>query len=244
MELTGLQKWAAQNDCTPEEVTALLMTEQPDNWDNILWESRTGPTEFSTGRAAAIEGLLARGRDGELYVPLAAILAATGASADTVHKVLSENNDFDNLKREDGAIRSDGLQKLCGLIRQALGQPEPQVIPKEERKTAASAGKASGKRRTKYSISKAAIADLLGRDAELPVRAIRLFLLSLPDYKAQDIALMSDNDVSSVFSRSYAALSIGGGTVILPKEDCETVLTALSQGGTYYIPASEINPAD
>ena len=39
MELTGLQKWAAQNDCTPEEVTALLMTEQPDNWDNILWES-------------------------------------------------------------------------------------------------------------------------------------------------------------------------------------------------------------
>lgn len=100
-------------------------------------------------------------------------------------------------------------------------------------------GKAPARRKTKYSVSKNQISEMLkSGDGTMPVREVRAFLLSLPDYKPQDVALMSDADVMEIFGGGYVAVKLGSGVVVMPPDGYDILVGLLSAPDTYYIPAA------
>ena len=109
------------------------------------------------------------------------------------------------------------------------------------------AQKTPTKRKTKYSANKAAVAELLKpADAAFPVREIRAFLLSLPEYKPQDMALMSDTDVMDIFSKNYIAVNLGSGMIIMTPTCCAAMSDLLVSREACcipsIIPAKQENP--
>ena len=62
------------------------------------------------------------------------------------------------------------------------------------------------------------------------IKNIRLFLLSLPDYKPDDIALMSDEEVRELFDKNYIAIELTTGVWIINK----TILPTLADTEDMY----------
>lgn len=111
--------------------------------------------------------------------------------------------------------------------------PPPRTSPKQ------ASQKPPAKRKTKYSANKNTVAELLKpADTSFPVREVRAFLLSLPDYKPQDMALMSDADVMDIFGKNYTAVALGSGTVIMTPACCAAMSDLLISGEAYCIPAA------
>jgi len=82
------------------------------------------------------------------------------------------------------------------------------------------------------------IVDILSPNGnQLPVREARAFLLSLPEHKPQDVALMSDGDVAEVLDKSYKIVWMGTGVVILPTDSYKKLVDLLSSGDNFYIPS-------
>lgn len=103
---------------------------------------------------------------------------------------------------------------------------------------AAPAAKPKAPKKTKYTIAKNAVSGILNPDnAQMPVREIRAFLLSLPGAKPMDIALMSDNEAVDSFNADYNAVWIGGGVVILGAAAHKQLSELLGSGSAYFIPS-------
>lgn len=101
---------------------------------------------------------------------------------------------------------------------------------KSEEKTQDEKKRVPRKKKSKYAVT----ADVLNNlNAEInDIKSIRLFLLSLPDYKSEDIAVMSDDDVRDVFNKTYSSISISNGTLIVNKDVLKTLFTSTD---TYFI---------
>lgn len=93
-------------------------------------------------------------------------------------------------------------------------------------------------KKTKYTIAKNAVSGILNPDnAQMPVREIRAFLLSLPGAKPMDIALMSDSEAVDSFNAEYNALYVGSGVVILGTAAYKQLSELLGSGSAYFIPS-------
>lgn len=56
------------------------------------------------------------------------------------------------------------------------------------------------------------------------IKNIRLFLLSLPDYKPDDIAIMSDAEVRHTFEENHIAIELPTGLWIMNKNILPTLI--------------------
>ena len=100
-------------------------------------------------------------------------------------------------------------------------------------------------RKTKYSLTKNAIVEMLQpKQTDMPTRDIRAFLLSLPDYKPNDVALMNDDDVIAAFTNNYKAILMGSGSMIIPNASYDELVALLGGIEAYYIPAAEPTEAN
>lgn len=120
--------------------------------------------------------------------------------------------------------------------------PEPELEkapekPKRRARAAANnAEKPAPRRKTKFSINKAVAANLFQTGAETSGRGLRAFLLSLPDYKPQDVALMSDAEVTAIFENNFIAIAANNGTMVLSKTAYSELLACLISNDAYFIP--------
>lgn len=258
--MTGLQRWAADNGTDAMEVQALAMAENKDNWTDVLGPAKDTEEPVPTGRGTAFEAMLERGRAGGIRVPAAAAAYVTGTDIATVESVLdalaaaSDSQDAKSalLDGDKETFRSDAVPAVltaCMAVKGAGGLeaamesiqaaaaaivPAPTETPKAEEKT-----KPAKKtvRRGKYSVGKTALEAMLKPEGdEMPIREIRAFLLSVPGTKPADVAVMSDQDVTGLFSREYASVQLGSGTIILPMESYKTLVACLADGGACYVP--------
>lgn len=125
--------------------------------------------------------------------------------------------------------------------KQDAEQTEESAEPSPEpEKAHAKPARAPSRKKTKYTMTKAALVEMLtgSMDTE-DTREIRAFLLSLPDYKPQDVALMTDRQVADIFLKDYKCLAMTGGTLILPAKDFDKLTAFLGGLETYFISKKE-----
>lgn len=98
-------------------------------------------------------------------------------------------------------------------------------------------GKPSRAPRTKYSVNKADLNRMLQDTSEKPfdVRKTREFLMALPEYKPQDVALMLDDEAVKLFQNEYVSISVTSGSMILHRRNYQALLDLLN-GNAYIMP--------
>lgn len=100
------------------------------------------------------------------------------------------------------------------------------------------------RRKTRYSLTKTAAMELFKpADADMPVREIRAFLISLPEFKPQDVALMSDEDVMNGFIKDYLCVPVQTGTLIMPRRNYDGLIGFLSSNEIYCVPSGAAQAA-
>lgn len=265
--MTGLERWAADNHTTAQEIQLIAMSESPSGWSAILGESFSGPEPFPAGRGTAIQGMLERGRSGGIPISAAETASLMGCLPDQVQaaahylaKAVPDAFPAPDTKVGAGSFDSACLPGMLPLLESIRGIEDEEEADarlqegaasvagrmREEREAAAKAAPKAKKpsRKGKYSISKTALAAMLSPDGgAMPIRDVRTFLLSVPGTKPADIAVMSDQEALDLFSGEYASVRLGDGTVIMPKADRDRLMSFIGSLGTYYIPPAE-KPAE
>ena len=245
--MTGLEQWAAAHQTSAQEISILLETEDPSGWKDFVGPGLDSGEPIASGRSTAMEALLGRGHAGEIDIPLAVAAAHASTTAEEMTRIAP-----DLIPAGARSIQSHALPALLDRIR--LGRddadrqpaayddmPEPAGTGPEKPAPAA-APKAAAQppkppKKTKYSVTKSNVSIALGLSRPfLPARGIRAFLLSLPGCKAQDVALMTDGDAEEAVSAKYAALRVGGGTILLPPAMIDELARLLYSGEAYYLP--------
>lgn len=250
--MTGLERWAADNGTTAQEIRILAMSESPDGWEAILGPSLTGPDAFPSGRDTALLGMLERGRSGGIGVSTETVASVMGRQACDVVSLgvtlmgLMPKDTAWNVLKDDGAgvdsaalphlvlaMAGADLQETADRLAEMLNdaaRPKPPKNPKGKKP----------QKKGKYSVSKTALAAMLKPDdGEMPIREIRMFLLSVPGAKPADIAVMSDQEAAGLFSAEYASVRMGQGTVIMPAADYEKLVDFMGTLSTYYVPSAD-----
>ena len=84
--------------------------------------------------------------------------------------------------------------------------------------------KTSGRRKkSKYLASKNDFLEMFSTESIDDMKTLRMFLLSLPEYNVEDIAIMSDNEIKDMFHEKYIAITINNKTLITHKSKLETL---------------------
>lgn len=194
------------------------------------------------------------------WVSIEALEAAVSAPKykDQIWQKASPIPDIKNIMVR-GSVLSALIEDVCGLHAPMAPKKQPEQSDAAEPDTAAApvdttpdaktgkqtASKSTSRRKSHYSANSQMIVDMLRPNGEqLPVREARAFLLSLPEYKPQDVALMSDGDVAEVLGKSYKVVRMGAGVVILPADNYKKLVDLLGSGDNFYIPsANQAQPA-
>lgn len=110
--------------------------------------------------------------------------------------------------------------------------PAPKVDPKPDAKA-----KRSRPPKTKYSVGKNDLDKMLRDTSDKPfdVRKTREFLMALPEYKPQDVALMLDEEAIKKFQNEYVSVSVMAGSMILSRRNYQSLLDLLN-GNVYIMP--------
>lgn len=224
---TGLEVWAELHNTTADEIKILLTAEGHDP-TQFLNGSAATEEAIPSGKDEALAMLLARGRNGEIRVAASIIEDITG------------------MKLEIDTVGSDTLPEMFGIssaeksIESTKQEEVPeQVEPEKKPDVRLEAEKKPARKKTKYSVNKAMAEEILKFKADaLAVRTIRMFFLSLPEYKAADVAVMSDEEVQTEFAKNYACITVESGTFILPKQNCELIRDVLISNDNYFVPTN------
>lgn len=115
--------------------------------------------------------------------------------------------------------------------------PTQPPAPSRSRAKPDAKGKPSRAPRTKYSVNKADLNRMLQDTSEKPfdVRKTREFLMALPEYKPQDVALMLDDEAVKLFQNEYVSISVMSGSMILHRRNYQALLDLLN-GNAYIMP--------
>lgn len=221
---TGFEVWTEAHGTTPDEIRILLLAQDHDP-EQFLNGSITTEEPVPSGRDEALVMLLARGRAGEIAI-----------SADTLVSVLGETAVSDG-------ITSDKLPELLNIPVRAdnpvetsentYASSDVKESPKIEKKVELV------RKKTKYSMTKSLADEIFKSDANMPaiqsIRAARMFLLSLSEYKAQDVAIMSDEEIQAEIVKNYVCVSVETGVLILPKSNYMKIKEILSGNDNYFV---------
>lgn len=116
---------------------------------------------------------------------------------------------------------------------------EPEKPKRRSRSAAAPAEKPAPRRKTKFSINKAVAGTLFQTGAEASGRSLRAFLLSLPEYKPQDVALMADSEVAAIFDSNFVTINANNGIMVFSKTAYSELLACLIGNDAYFIPSED-----
>ena len=285
-----------ENDTSTVEITALINASGMSAADVLDDTVRANP--MPTGRAAALEAMLARGRNGDMDIDVEAFAVLAGRDVDAVRTAVEANPEAyaGSVAVEDGVAVSINSRAIPALVRElglglpdaggteqespegtsgdgdqdsanangdgddsedggeapaqesAAGQPAP--APQPEAKPARSRKKGkpaenlplmpAPRRKTKYSVSKAVAIDLLkAEENTLTGKDLRTFLLSLPEYKPNDVALMDDRAVNETIEKNFVQVRLGGGVVFMSDGAYQSIICALTANDAYYIPTEQ-----
>ena len=129
----------------------------------------------------------------------------TATIVDTPTDIESDNNDTPTISTEPTA-ESETATTVT-------------VEPKKTTKR-----KTSGRRKkSKYLASKNDFLEMFSTESIDDMKTLRMFLLSLPEYNVEDIAIMSDNEIKDMFYEKYIAITINNKTLITHKSKLETL---------------------
>lgn len=259
--MTGLEQWAIEHNATPEEIKILIKNQNMD-CQSILGNSLIDETPIPTGRDSALEAMLDNSRKTTTDIPITIIAEITGVGLDILTNLIRENyqghfecpDDPYNLSK--WAFGSDKLHELiCDIaggeneqpgstetdVQPAASAPTPDDKPIDESADVKKKpAKPATRRKTKYSITKNAALEMFPQ-AKLSVREIRAFLLSLPEHKPQDMALMSDEEIMNIFNKDYMCASTPSGTLVMLHHGYDKLIAHMSGSEMYYIPAQNEN---
>lgn len=79
------------------------------------------------------------------------------------------------------------------------------------------------KKKSKYLASKKDFFDMFASSDINDIKTLRMFLLSLPDFRIEDIAIMSDVEIKSLFDKMYIAVTINGKTLVTLKSNLDAI---------------------
>lgn len=261
--MSAIDKWAKAHGTTGTQMTALLKSEYDrlGRTDPLLENILKEDAVISDGLSSALSAMLARARSGDIAVSITTIASVFDVSVDAIVNILNEDKDGlyqnavcnasgDTIDKAspEAYIASNHFFDLAKELRpddaiqdEQLAPDEPEEKPVTEQ-SPAPAPRAS-RRRTKYQLTKAAAADLLsGPDTDAviaDIKNVRTFLLSLPEYRPQDVAVMSDLEATDKFKTDYAAVKFAGGNLILTKDRFDELVRLLTGTGAYYVPSAE-----
>lgn len=257
---TGLDVLAERHNSTADEIKILFLAEGHDP-ESYLGSSVTTDSPVPSGRDVAIMQLLNRGRAGEIKVSKDIIKNVLGkdvvadirsdmlpdiiqSSANIIENVADNatqpttettENTADNTIQPSAETGENTNENTAADEMQADTKKPEEKEAKTEKKNE------PVRRKTKYSMNKATADTMLALkfDAEIPsIRSIRAFLLSLPEYKAQDVAVMSDDEIQTQFTKNYVCANTEDGTLILSKSNCGALKEVLSRSDNYFVPQS------
>lgn len=230
---TGLEVWAEKHNTTAEEIKILLTAEGNDP-AQFLNGAYATEEAIPTGRDVALSMMLDRGRSGQVTI-----------DAKIIKNII-------NVDVGSDTVRSDALPGMLGIsvtetaaeitesaevpdeITETVSEQKVSEDPKPDIKESSPAEK---RKKTKYSMNKTIAEEIFKPEADIPsIRSVRMFLLSLPEYKAQDVAVMSDEEIQAVFNKNYICISTETGTLIMPKANCQLVKEILSRNDNYFVP--------
>lgn len=218
---TGLEIWAETHNTTADEIKILLLAEGRE-LKQFLGDSLTSEVPLSGGRDGALTLLLNRGRAGEIDVCADMISSVTGKQI------------------EAAFVKSSELPVLLDIntAKQAESETvEPPVTAKQQKKSDDNKETKPARKKNKYSISKAVAEEILRAKSGSPsIKAIRMFFLSLPDYKAQDIAIMPDEEIQAEFNDNYVCIPGDNGTLIVSRPVYNVIRDTLIENDSYYVP--------
>lgn len=261
--MSAIDKWAKAHGTTGAQMTALLKSEYDrlGRTDPLLENILKEDAVISDGLSSALSAMLERARSGDITVSITAIASVFDVSVDAIVNILNEDKDglYQNAVCDasgdtigkaspEACVVSNRFFDLAQELRpddavqdEQLAPDEPEEKPVTEQ-SPAPAPRAS-RRRTKYQLTKAAAADLLsGPDTDAviaDIKNVRTFLLSLPEYRPQDVAVMSDLEATDKFRTDYAAVKFAGGNLILTKDRFDELVRLLTGTGAYYVPSAE-----
>ena len=261
---TGLENWAELHNTTADEIKILLLSEGH-NPEQFLGDSLITAEPVPNGRNEALIMLLNRGRAGEIKVSKETIknildtdIAFDAIRSDTLPDTIQalakiSENTADNTTQSTAAMvettenTADNITQSSAETgentNESTAADEAQTDTKKPEEKEAKTEKKNEpvRRKTKYSMNKATADAMLALkfDAEIPsIRSIRAFLLSLPEYKAQDVAVMSDDEIQTQFTKNYVCANTEDGTLILSKSNCGALKEVLSRSDNYFVPQS------
>lgn len=242
---TGLQTLAELHDSTADEIKILLLSEGH-NLESFVGSSLTTEMPVPSGRDAALITLLSRGRAGEINVSKEIIKSVLGKdiTSDTIRSdmlpgIIQPSGEI--TENENDNTTADNTQSSTETTENVAADEAPTDTkkPNEEKEAKTEKKNEPVRKKTKYSMNKAIADTMLKFDAEIPsIRAIRTFLLSLPEYKAQDIAVMSDDEIQAKFTKNYVCIPTENGTLVLSKSNCGALKEVLSRSDNYFVPQS------
>lgn len=301
--MTGLERWMRENNTSIVEITALITASGMAAGDVLDDTVRADP--MPTGRAAALEAMLARGRNGDMDVDVEAFATLAGRDVEAVRTAIDTNPDSyaNDVTVENGVTVSINSRALPALVQELevglpdaseAGQEIPdgapadgdgdgasgdggqegapadgndddpedgdgapaqegtagQPVPQSGAKPAKNRGKnkpvenpplkMAPRRKTKYSVNKGVAIDLLkAEEHALTGKDLRTFLLSLPEYKPNDVALMDDKAVDETIEKNFVQVRLGGGVVFMSDGAYQSILCALTANDSYYIPVEQ-----
>ncbi len=116
------------------------------------------------------------------------------------------------------------------------------ALTAEPKKTAKR--KTSGrKKKSKYLASKNDFLEMFSTGSINDMKTLRMFLLSLPEYNVEDIAIMSDNEIKDMFCEKYIAITINNKTLITYKSKLETLWAQNAINDDLFIITHDENPS-
>lgn len=257
---TGLENWAELHNTTADEIKILLLSEGH-NPEQFLGNSLTTAEPVLNGRNEALIMLLNRGRAGEIKVSKDIIKnvldkdVVADIRSDMLPDIIQSSaniieNTADNATQPtaettentvDDTIQPSAETGENTNENTAADEMQADTKKPEEKEAKTKKKNETVRRKTKYSMNKATADAMLALkfDAEIPsIRSIRAFLLSLPEYKAQDIAVMSDDEIQAQFTKNYVCANIDDGMLILSKSNCGALKEVLSRSDNYFVPQS------
>lgn len=241
---TGLQVWADANNTTDKEMLILLIVEGQDA-RKLLGHSIDTSAELPSGRDKALEALLGRGRSGRISVPKDVVNSVLGGEVVTSEFVASNElpTIIFNATGQGASVAETKIETAAEAVKTddvsgTVDNDRVDVKQTASEKTEAPVVKAAPKKRTKYSITKVSAKEMFGSGDTIPaVRSVRSFLISA-GCKAQDVALMSDDDVQKIFNDNYFGIVVEKGMLVLDKVGYEQLLDVLVANG-YFVAAMD-----
>lgn len=205
-------------DVPVETVVNVLTVNKDDMFKGAIKKSPHGRMETNLFKCKMLNELLEQ-IAGESPIKLKSNIDTESKSVSDTN---DENNDIENNNDDNNTVVENTVSD------EPIEKIEETTVVENKVKNTETKKKPSRKKKAKYAMTSETMTKICSDIKN--IKNIRLFLLSLPDYKPDDIALMSDEEVRELFDKNYIAIELTTGVWIINK----TILPTLADTEDMY----------